>query len=148
MNRMMLVRHTGLELVAVWHPLFAHMSALPPPVSQLTLMDAPDAASVVRLVRLADRGQGADDLVERLDRFFSRFPPDEKIMRRLSLMQQACQGCGDLHEFCVTCVYMVATEVLCHPLPMVPPRHTRRVRSSPSVIHLSSFSRRSISCFF
>ena len=81
-----------------------------------TLVDAPDADTAVALVRALDRGDGADALVERLARVLETFPPDERVMRRLSLMQQACQGEGGLREFCVTTVYAVATEVCSRPL--------------------------------
>lgn len=77
-----------------------------------TLLDAADATSVVRLVRLlSSHDGGADELADRLTRLFAHLPPDEYLMRRLSLLHQR-QGDGGEADFCVALVYMTATESL------------------------------------
>ena len=77
-----------------------------------TLLDAGDAPSVVRLVRALDAGDGADGLAERLARLLGRLPPDEPLMRRLSVLHQAHAREGGAVDFCASLVYMVATEVV------------------------------------
>ena len=95
-----------------------------------TLVDAVNAESVQRLVRLLDQGRGADALVARIERVLSVFPPSETIMRRLSLMQQAYEGEGGAREYAVACVYMVATKVVLEGCARAP-RKATRARSAP-----------------
>jgi len=68
------------------------------PVRPGTLLDPRDAHGVVTLVRAVDGGDGTDALVARLERLLTAFPPDELMMRRLSLLQQAHAGRGDAHD--------------------------------------------------
>ena len=74
-----------------------------------TLLDAGDAAAVVRLVRALDRGDGTDALADRLARLYAAFPPDEALLARLSLLQQAHAGAGTVEDFCATTAYALAT---------------------------------------
>jgi len=94
-----------------------------------------DAASIEDAVVLVRRcAGGASDacaIAERLERVYDRFPPDERLLRRLSTFQQLVEGEGGEREFCVVTVYMIAS--LC--AARAPPG-TRRVeriaRSLPS----------------
>jgi hypothetical protein len=104
-----------------------------PTLRGLTLVDAPSPADVERLVRLLDRGDGADELAVRLEQLYHTFPPDERVLRRLSLAQQAAARTGGAREYCLTLVYVVATESVLSRLPPLPgpawkaaPRRRRR----------------------
>lgn len=77
-----------------------------------TVVDAHTVECVEKLVLLADAGKGTDDMLQRLERLLRVFLPNERIMRRLSLMQQSHEGSGNAQEFCILCVYMVAMEIL------------------------------------
>lgn len=78
-----------------------------------TLLDATNVAAVVTLVRILSRpDEGAEELADRLTRLYNLFPPTEMTMRRLSLMHQRHSRDGDLRDFCVTIVYMAATEAI------------------------------------
>jgi len=77
-----------------------------------TIIDASDIDDVECLVRNMDRGQGTDDLMLRLSNIYETFLPTQRMMQRLSLMQQKCSESGGKHEFCVTCVYVAAMEIL------------------------------------
>lgn len=94
-----------------------------------TLVDVCDIASVESLVRKLDSGNGTDDLLQRLTRIYERFPPSEKIMRRLSLMQQEYNGHGTLVEFCIICVYIVTMEVV----PRISQQNIRRIHTMPEL---------------
>lgn len=96
-------------------PVAAFLARMPhraPPRRRRTIVDADDAESVEALVRVLERGDGGDALAERLSRVLHTFPPDERVMRRLSLLQQAHEGEGSSREFCVTTMYAIATDVL------------------------------------
>ena len=104
---MMFVAGAGVAGVAsfyLWRKHAARRRARPG-----TLVDARDVASVEALVRSQDRGDGTDALAARLAAVFRAFPPDEGVMRRLSVMQQRHEGEGGLREFCVATVYAVAS---------------------------------------
>lgn len=93
-----------------------------------TLLDAPDVASVVTLVRLLGRPhEGADELADRLTRLYGLFPPTEPTMRRLSLLHQRHGDEGGLRSFCVAIVYMAATEAILHGA-SVPQQQRKRSR--------------------
>ena len=94
-----------------------------------TLIDANDAISVETLVRKLDDGSGTDGLLQRLTRVYERFPPNEKIMQRLSLMQQYFDGVGDATEFCIICVFTVAMDVV----PRFSQKRMTRVYTMPNM---------------
>jgi len=73
-----------------------------------TLVDAYTPESVEALIRILDRGKGADDLAQRVERLLQTFPPDERMLRRLSLMQQKYQGLGNAREYSVTLLFAIA----------------------------------------
>ena len=77
-----------------------------------TVLDVVTADDAVALVRAIDRGGGTDDVADRLARLYETFPPDERLMRRLSILQQAHQGQNGIHDFSITLVYVVATEAI------------------------------------
>ena len=83
------------------------------PVCAGTLVDACDVDSVMRLVRVHERGDGADGLLQRLTRTFSTFRPTDRVMQRLSLFQQALQGMGNDEEYCVVTAHCAAIVALC-----------------------------------
>lgn len=109
--------------------LYQYILSIPKHRPLKTVVDVDDIHEVERLVRFADSGNGIDDLMDRLTRIMERFPPNEEIMQRLSLMQQKYMGTGNLKEFCITCVYIVAMEVV------VRKARARmcRIRSTPCV---------------
>lgn len=81
---------------------------------------------MVRLVRAAcgaSRSDG-DALALKLHRLFETFPPDERVLRRLSLAEQRTRGTGGLEDFCATSVYSVASQVAAT-LPSPKARHRR-----------------------
>lgn len=71
-----------------------------------------DMRSIVRVRELVSAvvtdGDDTDAMATRLERLLRHFPPDEFVMRRLSLMQQKVSGRSDADEFCVTLVFSVA----------------------------------------
>lgn len=84
-----------------------------PPAAPQSLVDVPDLAAAVTLVRrLARDDAAAEDLVLRVEWAFSLFPPHEHVMRRLSLLQQQTARTGGVEEFCVTVLYAVAMEAV------------------------------------
>lgn len=125
----------------LWSParrvLDAHLArrygARPPPPPR-TLVDAADAASVESLVRAVDGGGGADELAARLEQVFRRFPPSERVMRRLSLLDQAHARDGGARAYCIVCVYAVATHVLCHGARPPDRAALRRAASAPDAL--------------
>lgn len=90
---------------------FARLCRTPRPVPR-TLLDAGDAPSVVRLVRCLDRGDGTDALADRLARLYATFPPDETLLARLSLLQQAHAGEGSVEDFCASTAYALAMDAV------------------------------------
>ena len=87
--------------------------AEPPRPVPRTLLDAGDAPSVVRLVRCLDRG-GRDGRppADRLARLYATFPPDETLLARLSLLQQAHAGEGSVEDFCASTAYALAMDAV------------------------------------
>lgn len=110
--------------------------------SATTCIDAIDIKSVENLVRRLDTGNGTDDIMLRLSQLYSIFLPSEHMMRRLSLMHQTLSNTGNLHEFCVTCVYVAATESLLNKLP----EKMQKIRSE-SVMHKSRMKKNFSCCF-
>ena len=98
--------------------------------SRRTCLDVEDGTDAVALVRrLTGTRSDASELADRLDRLYRRFPPNEAMMRRLSMLQQRVRGRGDEEEFCVVTIFIVASLVLGrdpHPKPL-------SVTSSPPV---------------
>lgn len=90
-----------------------------------TLIDCCNEHDVVALVRALDRRDGVDRLAPRVMRLFYAFPPDERVLRRLSLMQQRLAGVGDEREFCVVLLFSLAMQHVCE--------HPHRVRVVVSV---------------
>ena len=82
-----------------------------------TSIDPVDIKSVEILVRNLDKGTGVDDLMSSLSKIYKLFSPTEYTMRCLSLMYQQLYETGNLHEFCVVCVYTAAMESLMTKLP-------------------------------
>lgn len=76
------------------------------------MLDAPDVAGVVALVRALDRGAGGDALMARLARLYATFPPTERTMRRLALMHAAHGAEGGPRAYAVTTVYAAATHAV------------------------------------
>lgn len=114
-------------------------SLLPPRSRLRTMLDAPSPDEVERLVSLLARGEdvGGDSLADKVHSLYSAFPPDEGVMRRLSLFQQSCQGTGGRREYSLSLVYCVAMQVLTSlpPPPSLPPK-----RSSSFPLHSSSIT--------
>lgn len=108
----------------------ARRFAAPPPArAGVLLIDAPDVAAVVSLVRALSRAdEGADALADRLTRLYRRFPPTEPAMRNLSILHQRHGDEGGARSFCVAMVLMAATEAICHGAcsPKATSRHGRR----------------------
>ena len=104
-----------------------------PHVPCRTLLDAPSAAAVVKLVRLVARDGGAEDIVVRLSKLYARFLPDELTLRRLSWYHQRHTGCDEL-AYCCTTVFAIAQDERAR-APRAPraPRDAtpRRARSAP-----------------
>lgn len=99
-----------------------------------TLLDAPSAAAVVKLVHLVARDGGAEDIVERLSNLYARFLPDEPTLRRLSWYQQQHTGCDEL-AYCCTTVFAIAQDERAR-APRDARRTTpRRTRSAPPHPH-------------
>ena len=84
----------------------------------------------IRLVRaLSQPTSDANFITERVDSVLRRFPPDEYIMRRLSMFQQDVTGEGGEREFCIVTVFMIAS--LCIEDGIHRPLHPRRTNSLP-----------------
>jgi hypothetical protein len=96
----------------------------------LPMIDAPDALAVLRLVRTVGKDSAPTEaLLDRLESILARFPPSERVMQRLSLMQQAHDRAGDEVEFALVCMQMAAWRVL---LDGPRRRRPRRRRSAPT----------------
>ena len=78
----------------------------------LALVDAPSVSAVVELIERLERKGGADALATRVTNLLRRFPPDEATLRRLSTFQQHLEGSGTRAEYAVTCMYVLANEVV------------------------------------
>lgn len=100
----------ALGAVALLYSAWRRRHALPP--IPLPLIDAPTTDAVVDLVTRLERGDGADALAIRLTKLLQRFPPDEAVLRRLSTFQQRLEGTGARAEYAVTCMYVLASEVV------------------------------------
>jgi hypothetical protein len=107
-----------------------------------TCIDAHDLNSVERLVRKMDNGKGTDEIMIQLSNLYHVFLPNEQMMRRLSLMHQQVSYTGNMHEFCVTCVYIAAMESLSNQLP----QKMNRIQSE-SIIKYPKI-RKTLSCWF
>lgn len=107
-----------------------------------TSIDAIDINSVEKLVRKMDTGNGTDDIMLGLSKLYDIFLPTEHMMRRLSLMHQNLSNTGNLHEFCVTCVYIAAMESLLNKLP----EKIQKIKSE-SILQQSKI-KKSLSCWF
>lgn len=79
------------------------------PTGWSTLLDEGTRRSVHTLVmRLSDHDVSSDELMDRLVRLYTRFPPTELTMRRLSVLHQSVEGWGTPDEYCVATVYSAA----------------------------------------
>ena len=109
----------------------------------MALVDATSARDCTRLVATLSRPRDdADAVAERLLRVFTRFPPTEAQMRKLSLAQQALCGTGGVAEFCVVTVYHTATLALCEsPVHSTPILHVTELVTD--AIHRGIFANRS-----
>lgn len=77
-----------------------------------TLVDAVDVDDVVRLVRIGcGRRGGSEHLVTTIVRLLMTFLPNERVLRRLSLMQQRVAGSGGREEYAVLTVFALAQEM-------------------------------------
>ena len=94
-----------------------------------TIIDAHSISDVKAFVRSQERGDGCGALVNRIDRIFRTFVPEETTMRRLSILQQMYSGNGNDDEFCVLTVYVIASDAVLH---SVPRKKKCRVKSEPS----------------
>lgn len=112
-----------------------------------TCIDAFNINDVENLVRKMDKGTGTDDIMLGLSKLYDKFLPTENMMRRLSLMHQELSNTGNLHEFCVTCVYIAAMEIL---MTKLPDRMHRINSEYCSVAHLVAHSKmkKNYSCWF
>lgn len=91
--------------------------------SRRACVDMMSIGDVVHFVRVLSRPTSdTNDIAERIERVLARFPPDEHVMRRLSVFQQRLVGQGGEQEFCVVTVFMIANvcieEGRCRPLPL------------------------------
>lgn len=78
-----------------------------------TVLDVEEASEAVALVELMSRGnRDTAAVAERLVRLYTRFPPYERQLQRLSLLQQRLEGRGGKEEFAVTTVYMLCSLAL------------------------------------
>ena len=71
------------------------------------VMSSDDAVHLVR--SLSSATSDTNEIAERVERTLRRFPPDERVMRRLSTFQQRVHGEGGEREFCVVTVFMIAS---------------------------------------
>ena len=84
---------------------------------------------VVKLVRrLAKAHTPIDNLAELLEDLWAVFPPNEHIMRNLSLMHQRLEGQGGEEEFCTALVHSTAMMFLSK---KPPSRQYLRTKSFP-----------------
>ena len=108
----------------------------PCPVPPRTLLDAASVDGVVTLVkRLSHPDRNADELSRRLERLYTRFPPREHALRRLSLFQQSHVGRHDEREYCIVLVYVIA--MLCVPASHPLQRHASSCSAPPSPVSRS-----------
>tara|TARA_B100000475_G_scaffold91787_1_gene66377 strand:- start:89 stop:454 length:366 start_codon:yes stop_codon:yes gene_type:complete len=108
-----------------------------------TCIDAFDIKDVEDLVRTMDKGHGTDEIMMGLSKLYDIFLPTENTMRRLSLMHQQLCNTGNLHEFCVTCVYIAAMESLITKLP----NKMHKIKSEVITIEYPKI-KRTLSCWF
>lgn len=124
---------TALYLFPTSRPANGMLRSTPPKFPRVaTLAEADDAETVVALVRRMDAGGGSEELTERIARLFAAFPPTQRQMQRLSVLQQQEQHNASEVAFCVATLYMVASNSLCERLP-AREKLVRRSQSCPDL---------------
>ena len=97
-----------------------------------TILDTSTPESVVEFVKMMDRGTGSDELVENIDQVMKTFPPTEKQMQKLSILQQSTSQNSDMLSFCAATVYAIATHVINEQLP---PKKESRIHTCPGRLY-------------
>ena len=114
-------------------------------VQYRTCVDMMSINDPIRLVRcVSSHTSSTTEITERVERILRLFPPDEQIMRNLSMFQQKVRGEGGEREFCVVTVFAIAT--LCIQNGIHRPSPPRRTNSFPTV-HRSIADRRKTRAF-
>ena len=100
-----------------------------------TLVDPRCEDDVVRLVRaVSSSSRSTDDLAERLERLFVRFPPTQTTLTCLNCIYDRFRGTGGEQEFCVVTVLAVLRFSPWSPPPVVSStRHWHRARTSDAL---------------
>jgi hypothetical protein len=92
-------------------------------IKRQTIIDCHSVDEIVSLVKLVSSHGGTDELVERLERLFITFPPDDSTLQRVSIFQQQTQGLGNELEFCCTMLHVVLlNHVVNHQMRTMPTR--------------------------
>lgn len=129
---------TGVAAASLWYHKTPRVTARRH--NRATLLDVATAEDAVALLRAMERGDGTEDMADRLSSAYARFPPKEGMLERLSLLQQQLQGEGGVHEYSVTFVYAIAMEtVAAH----VSKRASRHPLHAPHVVNELQCHRRS-----
>lgn len=109
----MAVAVPAVAVPAVWwyrhrRPTRPEAAGAAPGVEVAVVVDAVDLASVRRLVRMCERGDGTDGLADRMWRLYDTFPPTPRTVSRLLVLHGEHDGQGGEDEFCIVSVLGVA----------------------------------------
>ena len=89
-------------------------------LTQRTILDAETAEEAKSLLRyISNDSSTPDQLSDSLLRFYTRFPPLQRQMQRLSLLQQRLEGSGSEDEFAVVTVYAIASCAIARRPPVI-----------------------------